>query len=215
MLGVAKLELVVSLTLAVLALLAFSILASRHQIEEATRRFSGTAGIIFADDFPVTIKDDLERATEVWLVGVTLSRTTKTYYSTIESKLRAGHTVRVLILHPEGPVVQMAEMRVYGRTDVERTSNEIRGVLQDWCELKALAPEKLQLRTIQNPLGYGAIAASPNTNSGVLYLEHYPFKTTGGSKPRFVLKAKDGPWFEFFKQELQTLWDHGNEWPCR
>jgi hypothetical protein len=50
--------------------------------------------------------------------------------------------------------------------------------------------------------------------SGALYLEHYPFRTASDSVPKFVLCARDGYWYDFFKREILALWNAGVEWSC-
>ena len=211
--GLAPQNWLAPITLAVLGLLAISTLGSRYHFEELSRKIM-QSGDVFLEEFPPRIRDDFEAGSEILLVGVTLTRTIKTYYSLIERKLQKGHTIKVLLVHPDGPAVEMAETRVYGRMDVKRTIMDIRSVLQDLCDLRIVAPDRLYIRTIQTPLGYGAIAVNPNLPSGSLYLEHYPYKVPGGSKPKFVLHAKDGHWYEFFREELLTLWENGIDWKC-
>lgn len=214
LMGIAPETWIAPITLAILGLLAISTLGSRYRFEESLQKFTQSIDTFFLEEFPTSFKNDFEVASELWLVGVTLSRTVKTYYSDLERKLSKGDTVKVLLVSPEGAAAEMAETRVYGRSDVERTRREIRGILQDLCDLRQIAPDKLQIRTIQNPLGYGAVAVNPMLASGVLYLEHYPFKTIGGSLPKFILRAKDGRWYDFFRDEIGSLWDNGIEWKC-
>ncbi len=117
-------------------------------------------------------------------------------------------------MHPDGPAVEMAEMRAYGRPNVERARNEIRNTLLDLCELGKDARREMQIRTVQHPLGHGVIAKDPGTALGVMYVQNYPFNTEGGSRPKLVLKASDGFWYEFYKQEMYNLWSLGVEWSC-
>lgn len=90
----------------------------------------------------------------------------------------------------------------------------IRDSLVSLCGLQQIAPDKLEIRTINNPLTFGAVCMNPEAASGVLYLEHFPFRTVPGAMPRFVLRASDGRWYDFFKKEIQALWDAGVEWKC-
>jgi len=205
---------ITSATLAALGVIAISALRSDHQMEGLSEKLSKQTGTVFSEEFPPTLKNDINQATELWLVGVSLSRTIKTYYSDIESKLQKGQSIRVLLVNPDGAAVGIAETRVYGRTNIERTKSEIQSVLMDLCDLRKIAPDKLEIRTIENSLTYGAVAVNPNSASGVLYLEHYPYKTVGGSKPKFILTAKDDAWYGFFKDELQILWNNGCVWKC-
>lgn len=97
---------------------------------------------------------------------------------------------------------------------MDRARNEIRNALQDLCDLSQGSPRRLEIRSIQHPLGHGVIAKDPDTASGGIYIQNDPFKTEGGSRPKFVMRAKDGFWYDFFKRELHNLWDNRNEWRC-
>lgn len=203
------------LTLAVLALLAISLLGSRHQNEDLVARLSQTAETLFVEEFPSSLKNDFESAKELWLVGIALTTPINAYYSIMEEKLRKGHTIKVLMLHPESQAVEMSEARAYVKGNVERARGEIQHSLQDFCELRQIAPEKMKIRTVSFLLGHGIVAADPETPQGALYISNYPFKTKGGSLPRFVLRPKDGRWYELYRQELKNLWESGEEWKAK
>ncbi len=32
--------------------------------------------------------------------------------------------------------------------------------------------------------------------------------------PRYLLRVRDGHWYDFFKAELKALWAAGAEWTC-
>jgi len=210
--GVASQTLVAPLTLAVLGLLAISNLGNRYKIEELIEKLSQTSHTVFIEEFPPNFKSDIEGATELWLVGVSLTQITRKYHSTVEQMLRSGHRVKVLVIHPKGSAIEMAESRAYGQPNVERARHEILGTLDDYCQLRSISPDQLEIRTIQTPLGHSLIAVNPNSSSGIFYIANYPFKTPGGSKPKFVLRTKDGNWFDFFKEEFHALWESGTEW---
>jgi hypothetical protein len=201
--------------LAVLGLLAVATLGNRFKFEEGLRQLTESPSELFQEKHAARLEADLAQAGEVWLVGVTLSRTIKTNYSLFEHKLARGDTIRILLVDPKGVGAEMAAGREYGgRFDAERIRNLIQGSLSDLCSLKQLAPDRLQVRVIDNPLTFGGIAINPNATAGILYLEHYSYKMPGGSVPKFVLGAKDGRWYYFFKEEMQTLWKNGAQWAC-
>jgi hypothetical protein len=214
LIGVASQAYVAPITLAVLALLAITSLGNRYRIEELLQRQAQSIDSFYMEEYPPGLKNDFETAEELWLIGVSLNRTIKINYTKIEQKLRHGHTIRVLLIHPEGPGVEMAVARSYARREIEAKSNDIQFTLRLLCDLRRIAPNKLEVRTIQYPLGYGVIATNPDTVSGTLYLEHYCFRVASDSLPRFVLRARDGRWYDFFKSEVKALWAAGVEWPC-
>lgn len=213
--GITSPQLVSSITLIILGLLASSLLANRHAVQELSQRLVQTSETIFFKDLADTnVEPDFESADDLWLVGVSLTTIIRIHYSIMERKLRAGQTIKALLVHPDGPAIEMAEIRAYGQPNIERARDEVRNALEDLCALKRVAPSKLEIRTIQHPLGHGVIAGDLETASGKIYIQNYPFKTEGGSRPKFVLQPKDGFWYDFFKEELHNLWEYGIEWQC-
>lgn len=213
--GVVKPEVVASLTLIVLGAVATSILGNRYRVESLASKLSPTVANTFVDEFPETFKQDFEAASEIWLIGATLDNIVNWFYSTIERKLQHGHTFRVLIIDPDSAAVELSDMRAYSKPNAERARNEKIGVLQDFCDLRETAPDRLSIRTVGHPLGHSLIAMNPNQLSGILYVSYYPFKTPGGSLPKFVMRAVDGRWYEHFKQEAENLWSAGQDWKCK
>lgn len=213
--GITSPQLISSMTLMILGLLATSLLTSRHAVKELSQKLTQTSNTVFLKDFAESnLERDFEEATELWLVGVSLTTTIRTHYSLIEKKLRTGHQIKALLVHPDGSAVEMSENRAYGRPNTERARNEIKNTLQDLCDLSQAVPGRLEIRTIDYLVGHGVIAKDPETASGIIYIENYPFKTEGGSRPRFVIGAIDGFWYDFFKKELYNLWDGGSKWNC-
>lgn len=214
LLGTAPDTYIQPLTLAVLGLLALTSLVNRHRIDDLHQAMIGSPIDLFVEEFPESMKSDLASALDLWLVGVSLHRTINFNYATLERKLQQGHRLRIMVVHPDGPGVEMAASRNYRRKEATVTSSRIRDNLQLLCDLQALAPDRVELRTIQNPLSYGVVAANPDTATGVLYIEHYTFGTSPVSMPRYVIRAQDGRWYDFFKQEILAMWDYGVTWQC-
>jgi hypothetical protein len=212
--GSASTALLAPLTLAVLALLAITSLGNRHRMDELLTQRERTLDDFFLEQFPPSYKADLEAAKELWLVGVSLHRTVTENYPLFERKLQRGHRLRVLLVHPDGPGLEMAVARGYTRRDVEKKRQEIRYVLDMLCDLRQAAAGRVEIRTIQHPLAYGALAADPEAGRGALYLEHYCFRVSTESMPRYQLRVTDGHWYDFFKAELKALWAAGVEWNC-
>lgn len=213
--GLAPAALIAPLTLAVLGLLAVATLGNRYKLEESLDTLNRAHIGLFQEKMPTEMESDLRNARDLWLVGITLNRTINTHYSTLEQKLARGDTVRVLLVDPNGHGPEMLERREYkARYNVERIRYFIRDSLDDLCTLQQRFGG-LEVRVIDYPLGYGGVLINPHSSDGRLYLEHYPFKTPGGSLPKFVLEAENGRWYTFFKLEIQTIWDNAIPWECR
>lgn len=201
-------------TLAVLALLAINGLGNRFKMEELLKKKSESLDTLFMDEFPPSYKTDFADAEVLWLIGVSLHRTIKTNYSTLEKRLRQGQALRVLLIHPTGIGVEMSVARNYAHRGVEPKSNDILFILELLCSLREIAPSKMEIRTIAFPLAYGATAINPQAATGKLYIEHYGFRVSTESIPRYILKASNGRWYDFYKQEIEALWNAGDEWIC-
>jgi hypothetical protein len=166
----------------------------------------------FLKYFPESIHTDFETAEEAWIVGFSLVR--NPYFQTIPDKLEKGHSVKVLIVHPDDPGLEIAIRRSYKPTNLKRKRSEITTTLIDLCAMKKSGAEKLNIRVIRFPLSYGAHVINPSSPDGKLYIKLYPY-TASGQKPKFVLRATSGYWFEFFFRELNSLWEAGEVLDCQ
>ncbi len=214
LLGIAPQPWIASITLACLGILLLSALRNEHHNTELSQKLSDRNDSFFLEEFPPSIRTDIQNAKELWIVGVSQTTQVRTYFSEIRNVVQSGGIVKVLLVDPSGIAAEMASVRVFGRANLERTRNEIQASLEDFCELRATASKRVEIRIINHPLGQGVIAINPSTASGVLYIGNYPFKTQGGSKPKFLLRTMDGRWYDFYKSELINMWDNGSPWKC-
>ncbi len=212
LLGVAPEDWLAPITIAVLAMVTLTLLISRYHTEDAVQRLRLPAISLFQDRFPEEFELDLLQAESILIVGVSLSRTVKTYYDMLQAKLARGHHVRILLLDPGGHAVEMADLRAHGRNDPERLRLHLRSALADLADLEQNASGRLEVRTIDFPLSFGLFGVDLDGPDGILFIEHYPFRTPGGSMPKFVLYARDGRWYEHFRQEVQSMWESGEPW---
>jgi hypothetical protein len=172
------------------------------------------SGIVFLDKLPQSINNDFESAEDLWLVGVALTTPLNTLYSVMEKKLKKGHSIKILLIDPESTAIEYSDMRAYTKGNIDRARNETRNNLHDFCELKQIAPDRCEIRTIPHPLGHGIVATNPDTPGGALYISNYPFKTEGGALPKFVICPKNGRWYDLYRQELKNLWEVSIEFTC-
>lgn len=180
----------------------------------ASEKSHGTGTVkakdFFISDFPKKLETDFESAQEVWIVGITVRQFIQ--YVTIEQKLQKGHKIKVLLVHPDSVALSMAESFVHGRADIgERRSNSL-SVLKDLCQLRKIYPKTLEIRTIDILMSHRIFAINPLSDTGFLYMHHYPYRPETNRVPKYVLSSKDGHWYSFFRQEMFNLWDSGIEW---
>lgn len=206
--GVVEQKLINSIILIVLCLLVISSLVNRHQLNDKLASYGSMYGIQFSERFPSDFDERIKNASSLFISGVSLTRTTITYYSEFEKKLKEGHSIKVLLVDPDGDGCRMALQRHRANENLDHFRLTIISSIERLNGLKALSPGNLEIRVIDNPLGYGAYAIDIESASGVIYVENYPFKTENGSIPRYTLRSENKEWFDFFKSELNLLWDY-------
>jgi len=213
--GVVQVALLWPLNLAILALLATTILGNRHRLEEIGTAIASfpAQSIPFVEEFPVDFALRLDEARELWLTGTHHSAALTAYYQVLEKKVRAGGTLKFLLVAPDGAASKMAAMRFPGRVNPDQERMRIQSSLETLASLREIAPERVEIRTIDFLVDYTAYLLDPEAPHGVIYLERYTYKTSGGSrKPKFVYHRRDGRWFEHVRAEVLHLWDSATPW---
>lgn len=166
------------------------------------------SSLVFLEDYPPGYKAQLESANEVWLVGVSLHRTLD--YILLRQKAEKGHTLRVLLVDPDGYSPRMIANRyvLEEKRKPEKVIRDIRTTLNALQDLQVSHPETFEIRTIDYPLAFGATAINPTSPIGKLILEDFPYKAVSDSIPKFVLTAND-KWYKQYIREIQSLWKDG------
>ena len=112
-----------SLTLAVLALLAFTNLINRRKMEEVIRK--QTSEPRFIEKYPDTVSDDIIGAKELWLVGHHLSRTIINQAKLLEEKLGRKERIKVLLIDPDSEACRFANSALLYPLTVEQFQERI------------------------------------------------------------------------------------------
>ncbi|MEN6459971.1 MAG: hypothetical protein ABFC94_01190 [Syntrophomonas sp.] len=165
-------------------------------------------GLEFLHEFPAELNAQIHNAKDLLFIGVALERTIITHYSYFQEKLAQKHKIRFLFVNPESQALEVALTRNYSPTDLITTKMKIQSNIESLIKLKKMFPEYIEIRVIDNSLTHGLTAINPYSDDGILYIENYPYKTVGGSLPKFSLKLTD-EWFKFYLEEAEILWQNG------
>ena len=200
-----------SLVLAVLALLAVGTLATRAKLEDLhTAVMEG--GATPQRTLPPSFATDLAAINDVWISGVSRATLIRANLLTLTNRLRAGRTVRVLLVKPGSPAAALADRRmpiaVPGGMEREITAAlDMLGALHQDCG------GDLQVRLTEQEPAFGSVFVNPSTTDARLYLEYYSYKTRHDSHLCLVLTARDGDWLELFREQLTELWNDAEPLP--
>jgi len=201
--GWAPATLIPAITLAVLALLAITNLVNRHKLDDALQKQPSAQ--FFIENYPTSVIDDINSAKELWLVGYSLARTVLNYGSTFEAKLSRNERIKVLLIDPYSDAVRYANAGLLYPMTLEQFRERINTSLTMLSQIAKKYPGRLEVHLIDHPISFGTYAMNIDAPNGIMYVELYEYKTTS-DEPRFVLRKKDGHWFELYREQLEILW---------
>jgi hypothetical protein len=210
-LGLAPKTLVESVTLALLGILAVYSLGIRDRLTNLSDKLSGTTNILYKE-FPSSLKDTISNSQELLIVGVTLYRTISTFYPDLEEKLKKGHKIKVLLVEPNTESTKLLPSRIYRPTSDRVLSDKILETIQFLLKLKATAPDKVEIKTINFPVAFGCFASNIDFKDGSIHIEYYSFKTTSALPCAIVSSRNDPYWYEVYKKEVENLWNAASDW---
>lgn len=193
------------LILAVLAILAFSMVMARSEISEAVAMQVEPRPKFFAD-FPPELVHVRESSHDLYLIGVDLGRTIETSFGAFEQNLRHGAKIRILLTDPTADDAAVDARCQFSRPDLIDLRNEIHHSLRKLARLKTLTDGNLEVRLTRSALKFGLNYVDTAKASATLYVQLYSFRLPGESRPLFRLTATDGEWFESFRVQAEALW---------
>jgi hypothetical protein len=146
--------------------------------------------------------------TSIWLSGITLRGTIRTYQNLIEQKLIGGARVRVMIVSPNDEALLDELTRRSGRGDREFWRNCLRMTEANVNDMAHCCTKEGQLEFGYLPFmpSFGIIMMDSNTSKGIALIEMY-HHDKAIQNATFELNAqKDIRWFQEFRTQYEILW---------
>jgi hypothetical protein len=217
--GVVDERILAASTLAVLAVMATSALSSRHQLEDvatalaqlAASQVGNTPADRFLSATPPGRDLPVGTATEIGLVGVTLTRTIRDMLPVLDRRLRAGAKIRVLLIDVDSD----ANIEAVSRSKKADASDFYRNRVSSSIDLLRVLAEAarddddLQLRLLPFVPTFGMCLTDSSDAHGRIQVEMYQHRTLEGN-PSFDLRAgRDQRWYALFTEQFETMWASG------
>lgn len=219
-------EIVAAATLATLAFVAVGSLGTRRQIasmESATRdlglQLRQFGGVVSADEFlsPSTsgLDVDLRAASDIRLVGVSLSRTIRNHIDELERRLASGAHVRIALIEPGGEAVREAARRSTIPDTPEIFENRLRPTVDLLRQLAAtpLPNGRLEVRFLTFVPVFGLTMVDPEQPDGLIHVDIYAHRSAGAEPVLRLTPRRDPRWYHHFRQEFDRIWAHGQPAP--
>jgi hypothetical protein len=159
------------------------------------------------------LRSEMHKSKELMLLGADLNLTLMRSYPQFTEKLQRKDTaIKVLLVNPDSPACDMAAAMHFEPTSPDDKRRVIHRSLEICRKLKHKAAGKLEVRLLNHLPTFGAFALDPKSPDGVLYLWHYTFKARDALRPKIVLRPADDYWYQFFCEEIATIWDNAPTW---
>ncbi|PWK86568.1 hypothetical protein C8D88_105617 [Lentzea atacamensis] len=210
--GLVGLEKLASAVLALLAILAISQIKSRKLTQQITR--TRTGAVALRAEFPADLIDRRARASDILLVGLTMTRTVQGMRTDLPAILKTGGRVRVLVLDPgDESLMVVADRHRPHSQGVEHLRTRIRATLDDLTALRGRHGGRLEIRVLSSIPSAGFNCLDAHRSNGVVCVQHYEFHPEGEAAPIMVFSKNDAPWYQRFGDEAERLWESGADWP--
>jgi hypothetical protein len=208
-LGRASAELVSSITLASLGLIAVGFLVTRYRLEDIYRKEDTPNSVQFAMQRTPTFSSDLATAKEIWMAGIILRGTTTGNFHEFKKKAEQKGKFRVLILNVNK--IDMGKvLRQFSRGgSEEQFLADFKQTLNQYQEIRRSVSNSgnVQLRLMDFVPPFRLYIFPKLEGDGVLYVEIYSYRAPFGSVPKFRISKQENPeWYGYFANQFEAMW---------
>jgi hypothetical protein len=188
-----------------------SIDANIERLVESNHGLQG-ANAFFVKRLP-NMEERLLSAATIAINGMTLSRTSDTFFGTFLQRLREESKIRILIIDPNHEAMKIAAKRFHKHQDAEQLRREAEHSIDNFKSLmKQMSRDDLfEVRFLPFVPAYGIWLIDKGNPRAEIWVELYSFQDE--PEPTFqLLPHQDGEWFTFFERQFELMWSAGTEW---
>ncbi|MFC6064379.1 hypothetical protein [Streptomyces ochraceiscleroticus] len=203
-------------TLATLALVAGSLLGSRHRMSALTAQVQdlrggrGSAKEFLARDKPGLI-EQVRHARDISIVGVTLSRTLRDLIDELQRRATTGAMVRVALIDPSSSAPEEAARRSTLPDRPEVFVNRLRPSVDLLRELVGTpgCAGQVEVRFLPFVPAFGLVLLDPEQPDGIIHVDIYSHSSASGDAVFSLRPERDGQWYTHYRAEFDRMWEFG------
>lgn len=164
---------------------------------------------VFSENFGPEFAATVEGASDLLITGMARNAFVMSHYNLLERKLRAGASLRLLLINPESPAIEVAAERYYVERSAASARERVLHTLRLLAQLRASTQGSLSVRLTEHPLAMGVVAtdSGPDGEVPAIFAEYYSYRTPGD--PKFAVQPGNTLGYEVFLQEAEALWENG------
>lgn len=209
--GIAKTQVLSSVVLGLLALLAISQIRGRKEARDLILSWSRSRTAIFETDFPAAYyAARVQSGYSYAFAGMTMGRTLPTMKADLVRILDNRGVVRILLPDPSKPELleMVAASKRYGGSPSD-LGDAIRQSIAVARSLRGQHGTEVEVRVTSMLPRIGLNLIDVERPSGSLMVQMYQTGPSAEAAPIFILNRADTPWFDHFCREFDQVWDHG------
>lgn len=208
--GYLEQKIILSLTLAVLALVGIYNILNSNKMNDMLSFFKSRMEI--SETFPSEYKSDIENAKEIWIIGIHHNSLVTGYKNELKEMVQKGGHLRVMTASPDGNAIIMTSKRFNSETKPEQEKQRTLATLEVFKELQTISSQNVQIKTFDYLFEYSAVFINPNSY-GKVYIQRYTFKTMGSDrKPKIVYTPAESDWYNLIYSEIVSFWGCGKSY---
>lgn len=212
--GVADNGVLSSITLALLSLLAISLIRQRQFLTNGMAAV--VAGPPLYSAFPLeTIGQGELRETAVGyeFIGNAMGRTLQTGGQMIERIVREGGIVSVVVVNPvKDHLLEMVATCNSRYNTMELVKNQVLSSLEVLEAIRERVGSGLQIKVVDWPPKASINHFVQQDGQNLVMVQHYEFLSDGEPTPIMVFRQDEGPWYQHFVNEVARISDAAETW---
>lgn len=208
--GLSDVKTLSSVVLALLAFLALSQIKSRKLTQQIRQAQGSGSTTLLRREFPPELISRRASASDILMVGLTMTRTVQGMHTDLPGILKNGGRVRVMVLDPTDESLMLTADRQRSHSlGVERLRQRILTTLDDLTTARERNGGQLEIRVLSSIPSAGFKCIDVTKPNGVVCVQHYEFRPGGEAIPIVWCTVNDTPWYGCFVAEAERLWQAG------
>jgi len=161
----------------------------------------------------IELDDRIRRAKTVAVNGLTLIITSNKSYGALQECLSNGGQVRLIVVAPDHPAMEIATARFHKHQDLKFIQNDARQALHNFKSLRDSVRDKDRLQVRLSPFvpPYAIWLIDADSAEAEIHIGIYPFRER--YHPSFgLVRSQDKEWFDYFQTQFEKMWEASE--PC-
>lgn len=207
-------QIVMSVILATLGLVAIGLLVTRYKIEEINTAVQRPSFFLDRDQIRErdSFREVIDRSNDLFVGGVALGRTVRGHRQQLLNQLKKGARLRFLVLNPHSPDVYSIA-QIFG-VPHENIRNDIGSTLHNLAILQNQAKSTdgmVEIRLLSHKPGFSFLISNPKSPNRYFNAGLRLFGESSIDRPYFLLESSD-KWGDKFLEGCENLWRSSVQW---